>query len=82
MAKKPVKAISRKEQRMKTRETEIESINKDISKPSDEVIQLKRDRKAANLATATLKFACDLEARKQVFQTFTLYFRKCLSYSS
>jgi hypothetical protein len=55
---------------MKIRETEIESINKELSRPSTEVIQMKRDRKVSNVATATLKYACDLEARKQVHHFF------------
>ena len=65
-AKKPTKGINRKDQRARIREEKIESINNELSKPSLEVIQLKRDRKASNTATATLKLACDLEARNQV----------------
>ena len=55
---------------MKIRENEIESINKELSRPSTEVIQMKRDRKVSNVATATLKYACDLEARNQVHYFF------------
>lgn len=66
MSKKPSKAINRREQRMKIREVEIESIQNELKKPSAEVIQLKKDRKATNYQTATLKYACDLEARTQV----------------
>ena len=70
LQKKPTKALNRKEQRMKIRESEIESINKELSKPSTEVVQMKRDRKVSNVATATLKYACDLEARNQVHHFF------------
>jgi hypothetical protein len=66
MSKKPSKAENRREQRMKIREVEIESIQNELKKPSAEVIQLKKDRKATNHQTATLKYACDLEARTQV----------------
>lgn len=73
MSKKPSKAINRREQRKNIREVEIESIQNELKKPSGEVIQLKKDRKATNYQTATLKYACDIEARTQVqhelFQT-------------
>ena len=49
---------------MKIREVEIESIQNELKKPSAEVIQLKKEY----IATATLKYACDLEARTQVHE--------------
>jgi carbamate kinase len=74
MSKKPSKAENRREQRMKIREVEIESIQNELKKPSAEVIQLKKDRKATNHQTATLKYACDLEARTQVHRILEILY--------
>jgi hypothetical protein len=65
-AKKPAKKMSRREQRAKIKENEIDSINKELGKPSQSVIQLRKDRKAVKSQVAAINYANALECRSQV----------------
>jgi hypothetical protein len=60
------KAETRKTQRQKKRDAEVDQLNNDFKKPSKQSIRDKKDRKTASKKLATAQAFYSLKARTQV----------------